>query len=113
MALRFNVPPLTRGLLLAVVTFTSLNTVLGVFALIPKESWRWPWTFFTSAFVESHLFPVVVALPAIFFGGRYLERAWGSAEYAKFVLFVTMIPNVLSFAVYWSWYLITGNIAPM
>lgn len=63
----------------------------------------------TSALIEQNIFSFCASALTIFYGGRYLERAWGSSEFAKFVLFTTMIPNLLSFLVYTLWYLISGN----
>jgi len=121
---RINIPPLTRGLLLLVLASTLLNSALTYrnfplldqktiglpfLSIVPRSSIKSPWVFGTSAFVEQNLFSLAASILTIYYGGRYLERAWGGSEYAKFVLFVIMIPNVLSFAVYWIWYGITGN----
>jgi len=82
---------------------------LPFLSIVPRASIKSPWVFGTSAFVEQNLFSLAASMLTIHYGGRYLERAWGGSEYAKFVLFVIMIPNVLSFAVYWMWFGITGN----
>lgn len=114
---RVNLPPLTRTLLLALIAFTLLNaivkpeyTALGPFtrtgngtpyiAIVPRTSWKYPWTFATATFVEQNVFGLIVTGLTLFYGGRYLERAWSSNEFAKFILFVGVIPNILCFALY-------------
>jgi len=107
MAPRINVPPVTRGLLVGLVVFTILNqaminpvSVAPFLTIVPIKSVWYPWTMLTAAFVEENIISFTIGCVTIFFGGRYLERAWGSAEYIKFVLFVTMIPNIVSFVMY-------------
>ncbi|GAB7337116.1 hypothetical protein MBLNU457_g2514t1 [Dothideomycetes sp. NU457] len=118
MPLRINIPPLTRGLLLLVLASTLLNSALTYrgfplldheefglpfLSVVPRSSIKTPWAFGTATFVEQNLFSLAASMLTIYYGGRYLERAWGGPEFAKFVLFVTMIPNVLCFVVYWIW----------
>lgn len=125
MPLRFNVPPLTRALLVASLSLTTANIFLrfrysepllshnpvGVpfITIVPSESWKYPWVVATSALVEQNLLSLAASALTFFYGGRYLERAWGSSEYAKYVLFVAVIPNALAFLSYWTWYTLTGN----
>jgi membrane associated rhomboid family serine protease len=133
---RVNLPPLTRGLLLVIIALSSFNAVLRTqkwrtfgnttiltpsnanylsspqwaipyLVLIPTQSIVYPWTFLTSAVVENNVVSMVVSAVVVFFGGRYLERAWGSKEFGKFVLFTTLIPNVLTFVVYALWHTLT------
>ncbi|KAL1297985.1 hypothetical protein AAFC00_006492 [Neodothiora populina] len=129
MPLRINLPPLTRSLLLALLTLTLLNASLRYrqwspatdtgprwdtltvpfLTMVPALSLRYPYVVLTSALVEQNIFSFFASALTLFYGGRYLERAWGGAEFAKFVLFVTTIPNMLSFAVYASWYALSGS----
>lgn len=125
MPLRINVPPITRGLLLALLSLSLINaslrfrlsapilehnpTGLPFLTIVPNQSLKTPWVFMTACLVEQNLFSLAASGLTIFFGGRYLERAWGTSEYAKFLLFVTMIPNILTFAAYWMWYGVSGN----
>lgn len=118
---RINLPPLTRSLLVSVVVFTFLNIVLrpqaswiqkvekpivgvgdGVpyLSIVPAQSIVYPWVFLLATAVEQNLLGLLITGLAVFYGGRYLERAWGSTEFTKFILFVSMIPNVLSFLLY-------------
>ncbi|KAG8626707.1 hypothetical protein KVT40_005652 [Elsinoe batatas] len=122
---RINIPPLTRGLIVSLLTFSILNTVLrfrytapllqrnpvGVpfLTIVPKESLTSPWVLATAALIEQNLVSLTASGLTLFYGGRYLERAWGSSEYAKFVAFVILIPNILSFFTYWLWYALSGN----
>ncbi|SMR42480.1 unnamed protein product [Zymoseptoria tritici ST99CH_1A5] len=133
---RINLPPLTRGLLLTILTLSSLNAVLRTnkwrssldsitssttnylsspqwavpyLVLVPTKSIIYPWTFVTSAVVENNLVSMVVSAVVVFFGGRYLERAWGSKEFGKFVLFTSLIPNILTFLIYAIWHAVTTS----
>jgi membrane associated rhomboid family serine protease len=54
----------------------------------------------TTTFVELSLMPLAISLVCVLFGGRYLERAWGSREFAKFFLIQALIPNAVCFAVF-------------
>tara|TARA_R110002003_G_scaffold41_8_gene2874 strand:+ start:14636 stop:15037 length:402 start_codon:yes stop_codon:yes gene_type:complete len=131
---RINLPPLTRSLLAAVVVFTLLNFALrpsanwvekvekpligvgdGVpyLSIVPGRSLVYPWVFALATVVEQNVLGLAVTGLTIFYGGRYLERAWGSHEFTKFVLFVAMIPNILSFLLYITAYLVTGSGAAM
>jgi len=78
-------------------------------ALVVPYSIRFPWTFLTAALVENNLVSLAVSASVLWFGGRYLERAWGMGEFGKFVLFVAMIPNLLAFGVYGVWYGMVGQ----
>lgn len=127
---RINVPPLTRALLALLFTFSSLNFAFryrqwapsdhtGSFhsslynvpylTIVPNQSIKYPWTEATAFFVEENIFSFVASGLTLFYGGRYLERAWGSSEFAKFVAFVTAIPNLFTFFVYAVWYSVTRN----
>ncbi|KAF2724175.1 DUF1751-domain-containing protein [Polychaeton citri CBS 116435] len=135
MAFRLNLPPLTRALLLVLLLLSGLNGTLRFrnyansdsapdlpglailtgakwavpfLVLVPTKSHWYPWTFLTSSLIENNAVSLIVSSIVVWFGGRYLERAWGSTEFAKFVLFTTMIPNLLTFIVYDTWFLITG-----
>lgn len=110
MPVRISIPPVTRALLIAVLSVTFLHGLVifqqvdsvpeaaraaPYLALVPGEFWLYPWTLVTASLVESNLFTVLITGPTIFYGGKYLERAWGSRELAKFILVVTMIPNIV------------------
>ena len=124
MAPRLNVPPLTRGLIVALVSLSFLNGLLRYreyvslsakatnvikygsivsepyLVIFPKYSYTYPWVLLSATFVEQNILGLILSGVTIFFGGRYLERAWSSAEFAKFMLFTAMIPNLLSFFIY-------------
>lgn len=127
---RINLPPLTRSLLASVLVFTLLNFILrpqsnwvdkvekpllsvgnGVpyLAIIPGVSVIYPWVFLLATVVEQNVLGLVVTGLAVFYGGRYLERAWGSSEFSKFILFVAMVPNLLTFLLYVFAYLLSKN----
>lgn len=125
MALRVNIPPLTRTLLVLLLTLSLLNSSLRYRSWTPETKWRdihipylaivpgqslaYPWVMLTSALIEQNILSFLASALTIFYGGRYLERAWGASEFAKFVLFVTMIPNIVTFAIYCMWAAVSGN----
>lgn len=122
---RINLPPLTRALLAAVVGFTLLNLAIrphsvtktmqpllvseGVpfLTIRPGQSILYPWVFALATVVEQNLVGLATSGLTIFYGGRYLERAWGSRDFTKFILVVAMIPNILTFLLYLAAYLLT------
>ena len=131
---RINLPPITRGLLAATVFFTLLNFVLrpnanwvekvekpvigvgnGVpyLTIVPGQSLIYPWVFALATVVEQNLAGLIVNGATLFYGGRYLERAWGEKEFAKFILFVATVPNILSFLLYLAGYVITSKTVPL
>ncbi|KAF2096504.1 cytochrome c oxidase subunit I [Rhizodiscina lignyota] len=114
MAPRINIPPLTRFLLITCIALTISNAIIrpytdlqapltriGVGApylsIVPGQSIIYPWVFFTATLVEQNIFGLIISGLTLFYGGRYLERAWGSAEFGKFILVTTLIPNLLTF----------------
>ena len=122
MAPRLNIPPVTRGLLVLVVVLSFLYNLarwkhlagtpatdlpaqsrVPYLALIPAVSIFNPWTFLTATFVEQNVITLLVNGATIFFGGKYLERAWGSKEFGKVVLIATLIPNLIAVPVYIIW----------
>lgn len=131
---RINLPPLTRALLLTLLAFSALNATLRFqswsasaptnhsskyltsprwaipyLVLIPQKSIKFPWTFLTSSLIENNIVSLVISSAVVWFGGKYLERAWGGQEFAKFVLFVTMIPNIVTFVLYAAWHILTSH----
>ncbi|KAF2190600.1 cytochrome c oxidase subunit I [Zopfia rhizophila CBS 207.26] len=131
---RINLPPLTRSLLASVVIFTFLNALLrpqgnwvekvekpitsvgnGVpyLAIVPGVSIIYPWVFLLATVVEQNILGLLVTGLTVFYGGRYLERAWGSTEFTKFILFVSMIPNILSFLLYVFGFVLSKNAATL
>ena len=121
---RLNIPPITR-ILLSVLGAQSLisfairfsqwqptsnsDIVVPYLQLVPQLSLFYPWTFITTSLVENNFFTLVIAGVVLFYGGRYLERAWTSREFAKFLLVTTLIPNALCFAILIFLYAITGD----
>ena len=118
MQLRINIPPLTRvllGLLIAISAAHQTTRYLyggigtELLALIPQLSLFYPWVYITATFAEQNGLTLLIAGPTILYGGRYLERAWGSREFGKFVLLVTILPNVAATLMYILWFAITRD----
>lgn len=119
---RINIPPVTRILLIALLAQSLLSAairyrqwtehakiVIPYLTLVPQLSIIYPWTFLTSTLVESNIFTLAIGGSTLFYGGRYLERAWSSAELAKFLVLVSVVPNVLTFAVMIFFFSMTRN----
>lgn len=117
--MRINIPPVTRVLLLSTIILSttylsatllySRSTLDPYLTLIPTQTLWHPWTILTSTFIEQNVLNFVINTAAIFLGGRYLERAWGSRDFAMVVLIATIIPNLLVIPTYLTWGLLTGS----
>lgn len=119
---RLNIPPVTR-ILLIVLTAQSLlsaairygqwteesDIVVPYLTLVPQLSLLYPWVFVTSTLVENNVFTLAITGLALWHGGRYLERAWSSAELAKYLLIVSALSNLMCFSLLVLLYYITGN----
>jgi membrane associated rhomboid family serine protease len=119
---RLNIPPVTR-ILLGVLLLQSVlsaairyrqssaqsEIVVEWLTLVPQLSLIYPWTFVTTTLVEGNLLMLPIATLTLYHGGRYLERAWSSREFAKFLLIVALIPNTLCFLLLASLFTITRN----
>lgn len=136
---RLNLPPLTRALLLTLLALSALNVSLRFrkwsaaasdpsnsltapsnyisapqlavpyLVLVPTHSLWFPWTFVTAALVENNIVSLGVSGVVIWFGGRYLERAWGSKGLGWFLGVATVVPNVTAFFIYALWHALTGT----
>lgn len=121
-------------MLAALVTTTTLNAILkprgswssGIaqpvtsvgdgnpyLCIIPRRVLFSPWVFLLATFVEQNVFGLLITGFTLLNGGRYLERAWGPNEFSKFILFVSTIPNLLSFGLYIFFYTVSGSQSAM
>lgn len=118
MPLRINIPPLTRILVILLIglslTYQSIRwrlraherELIPYLTLIPQLSIYYPWVYLTSSLAEQNIFSLLIACATILYGGKYLERAWGSREFGKFLLLVALISNVISAIIYVIWFAI-------
>ncbi len=118
MQLRINIPPLTRVLLAVLVAISVTHQLTryifggldqGFLAIVPQRSLFYPWVYFTATFAEQNPVTLLLAGVTVLYGGKYLERAWSSTELGKFVLLVTVLPNVAATFIYVLWYAITQD----
>lgn len=125
MQFRLNLPPLTRVLLIVLCGISIVHQVVKLthppipmgrpipdpsfLALIPQWVVFRPWVYFTATFAEQNLVTLLMAAITLFYGGKYLERAWDSREFGKFVLLVTLIPNFIASLLYVLWFAITRD----
>ncbi|KAI9834884.1 MAG: hypothetical protein M1819_002792 [Sarea resinae] len=123
MAPRINIPPLTRILLVVLVTQSILNMAIryrywadGIvnpyLTIVPNLSLFYPWVFVTATLVEQNVFTLLITGATIFYGGKYLERAWSSSELGKFLLIVTLVSNVFTATTYLLWFALTTRELP-
>lgn len=109
---RINIPPVTRILLITLGLQSILSAairykqwsansdiIIPYLNLIPQLSLIYPWTFLTTTLVESNIFNLSIAALTLYHGGRYLERAWSSREFAKFLLVTALVPNIFCFGI--------------
>ncbi|PHH67965.1 hypothetical protein CDD82_952 [Ophiocordyceps australis] len=122
MAPRLNIPPVTRSVLIVLV-FQSLlaaairyrqwtkhaEIIIPYLTLVPQLSLIYPWTFITSTLVEGNIVTLSIAGVTLFHGGKYLERAWSSAELVKFLALVALLPNLMTFCVMMLFFALTRN----
>lgn len=119
---RINIPPVTRILLItlglqsvlsAIIRYKQWTAdneiVIPYLTLVPQLSLIYPWTFLTTTLVESNVFTLAIAVLTLYNGGRYLERAWSSREFAKFLLITALVPNTLCFATMIVFFTFTRN----
>ncbi|KAL1964031.1 hypothetical protein VTN77DRAFT_7577 [Rasamsonia byssochlamydoides] len=130
MALRINLPPATRILLISLLALsflynvarwrqleqptggastTTRSPIVPYLTLVPSRFIYYPWTLLTATFVEQNIFTVMLNAATLFYGGKYLERAWGSREFGKFILVISLIPNALTVPIYLFWAAVTGS----
>lgn len=129
MPLRVNIPPVTRLGLVSLLTLSLLYNiarwrqisnsgkpttetgpvVVPYLTLVPSRCLFYPWTLLGATFVEQNIFTVLLNLATLFYGGKYLERAWSSREFAKFMLTVALVPNVAIVPFYLVWAAIRGS----
>jgi len=119
---RINIPPITRILLVVLLAQSILSfairyqqwsaesdIVVPYLALVPQLSLIYPWTLATTTLVENNVFTLAIAGATIFYGGRYLERAWTSAEFAKFLVIASLLPNTITFGTMVTLFAVTGD----
>src|ERR1700744_1456270 len=134
MALRINLPPVTRVLLAAVIALSFLyniarwrlstaspslddpgspspspRPIVPYLALVPSQCLWYPWTFLVATFVEQNILTLLINGVNIFFGGKYLERAWGTQGFIYVVLISSALPNILMALTYIIWAAVSGN----
>lgn len=110
-ALRVNIPPLTRTLLVLLVGLSLIYQAInfrhanapsarGWLVLVPGVSIWYPWVYASSALAEENVLTMLIGGATVFYGGKYLERAWGSADFARFVAIVTLVPMAVAGLLY-------------
>ncbi|KAI9812394.1 MAG: hypothetical protein M1832_000429 [Thelocarpon impressellum] len=115
MAPRLNLPPLTRGSLVLLLVLSILRHaicyqphwlalgrpighvyVVPYLEIVPQRSFVYPWVFASATLLEANVFTLLISGATLFYGGKYLERAWTSPEFAKFMAVASLAPNILT-----------------
>jgi len=127
MPLQVNIPPATRIFLVSLLALSFLyniarwrqldtsagsvqsTPIIPYLTLVPSFFYYYPWTLLTATFVEQNIFTVILNAATIFYGGKYLERAWGSREFSKFIAAVILIPNAVIIPIYYIWASVGGS----
>lgn len=129
MATRINIPPITRALLLFLIALSLLNAAARYrswspdrsasptsriyyapyLTIIPGVSILYPWVILSATYAEQNLAGLITTGATLFYGGRYLERAWSSREYTKFILLITIVPNAISWVIYLAAFALVGH----
>lgn len=118
MPLRVNIPPATRACLISLLSLSLLyniarwrqmdstpgkpavTPIVPYLTLVPSRFIFYPWTLVTATFVEQNIFTVLLNGATLFYGGKYLERAWSSREFTKFIVTIALIPNAVIVPLY-------------
>ena len=118
---RINIPPVTRILLISIIALSFIynlarwkshvnipdtrldQTGVPYLILVPAQCLYYPWTFILTTFVEQNVITLMVNLATVFFGGRYLERAWGSKGFAIAFFIAGVVPNLIAAPMYILW----------
>nr|KAJ3422147.1 hypothetical protein HK105_000966 [Polyrhizophydium stewartii] len=68
----------------------SAGGIKPLLAAVPSYVLFRPWTLLTAGFVETRLVFFLINISALLFMGRYFENIWGSREFAKYAVIVTV-----------------------
>jgi hypothetical protein len=132
-----SIPPVTRFVTAATVSLSlfyiypqwksETGYPVPYLTLVPGSSLFYPWTFFTSFFVETSVYEVrrhprfqpnspcntmlqlvftLIAVPPCL---RYLERLWGAVETIKFIVVTATVSNIIAFGLNWIEFVVFRN----
>ncbi|KAH7886121.1 eukaryotic integral membrane protein-domain-containing protein [Phlebopus sp. FC_14] len=113
-----SIPPVTRGFAAATLAASSLylwfwwttgSTYAPYLTLVPGSSLFYPWTFASSALVETSILELAITMTVIPMSLRYFERLWGTMETLKFIIVCVTMPNIIAFAFNWIEFVATKN----
>ncbi|KAJ3750734.1 eukaryotic integral membrane protein-domain-containing protein [Lentinula detonsa] len=114
-----SIPTVTRYFTLATVTVSLVYAWLQwnsegaklfpYLVLVPGSSLFYPWTFVTSALVETTIWELAITIITIPPTLRYLERVWGSLETFKFIVATIFVSNIIAFGFNWIEFIATSD----
>jgi len=95
--------PFAAGLSAALVTahlalWLLPDAVVADLSLIPGHTITRPWQVLTAPYFEASPPHVLLAVPVLLYSGQRLQRAWGDAELARFVLLANLLLACASWA---------------
>ncbi|EEQ30443.1 hypothetical protein McanMca71_002330 [Microsporum canis] len=124
--LRVNIPPVTRTILTSIAVLFVLHTAtrykhyavgessssataVPYFLAVPSKILFYPWTLLCATFVEQNIVTLLINGATMFYGGKYLERAWGSREFGKFILVLALASNLSMVLLYLTTAVVRGQ----
>lgn len=60
----------------------------------------YPWVLVTSAFIEREIVVLAIVPLLILLFGSYIEKIWGIREYARYLVIIAVIPNIILYIYY-------------
>jgi membrane associated rhomboid family serine protease len=103
----FDLPPVTRNLLIANVAVFLLQQVMGqllmvYFALWPLGSGLFGvWQIVTSAFMHGSITHILFNMLALYMFGGTIERTFGAREFTVYYFVCAIVASLLQLAVLW------------
>src|SRR6187551_463384 len=103
----FDLPPVTRNLLIANVAVFLLQQVMGqllmvYFALWPLGSGLFGvWQIVTSAFMHGSITHILFNMLALYMFGGAIERTFGAREFTVYYFVCAIVASLLQLAVLW------------
>ncbi|PFH49701.1 hypothetical protein AMATHDRAFT_62718 [Amanita thiersii Skay4041] len=114
-----SIPPVTRFFTAATLISSAAYAWLSwsgmapeaapYLTMIPGSSLFHPWTFVTSALIETSLWELFATLIFVPASLKYLERLWGSLEILKFIVVSIGVSNIIAFGFNWIEFVVTSN----
>ncbi|KAF8640642.1 hypothetical protein AX17_000299 [Amanita inopinata Kibby_2008] len=114
-----SIPPVTRAFTAATVLSSTAygwlwwsgmsQDAASYLVMVPGSTLFHPWTFVTSALVETSIMELIATLVFVPASLKYLEKLWGSIEVLKFIVVSVGVSNIIAFGFNWIEFIATSN----